>query len=382
MTDFFSLQMSMQNINLAVGYHNISNFHHLNLAMTDSLTDAIYNVPAPFQGLDGFREAIAAKLQIANGITGITADNVLVTQGATQALFMIAEEFLAEGDEVLLPLPAWGYFRNLLRTKKVNLKELMTTPARQYKITATELAENLTTDTKMLILTQPGNPGGGIYTHAEWTEIAEVLEQYPDLIILADEVYELLIFAENVPFYPASFFPSFNQRVITVNGFSKSYGLTSWRIAYLYTHNPGWIERLTERQKLMTYGLPVATQRIAWTALQKEKLYAVIWQQHAAPRRRQLYDFFARQEHCEVYLPDGGYFIFVDLRKFCAVAGFTRSVQLPFYLIENYNLHIADGDIFGLPFHYRINFVQSEAVLTDAVKRLEAAFEKLLEGRN
>ncbi len=369
----------MQAINLAVGYLDIPNFHALNLSFTDQLTDAEYGTPAPFQGLEGFREAIAAKLQIANGIQYLTPENILVTQGATQALYLIVEKMLNAGDEVVLPLPAWGYFSDLLKAKKVALKTPLTQREHQYKITATELDAVLSEETKMLIWTNPGNPGGGIYTHSEMIDIVQVLRKYPNLLILSDEIYELLNFSDN-DFYPLSFFPSIAEQVITVNGFSKSFGLTSWRIAYLYSHNADYISRLTDLQKMMTYGLPVATQRIAWTALQKEKLYGLIWQQHGKDRRQTLYDFLKKEANIDVYLPDGAYFLFPDMTDLCEKAGFKKSAELPAYLKNRYNLHIADGEVFGLPFHYRINFAQSEGTLQEAINRMRKAFAELRKG--
>ena len=367
----------MQNINLAVGYHNIPSFHHLNLSLTDQLTDAEYQVPSPFQGLEGFREAISAKLQIENGIQNLAEENVLVTQGATQAIYLIVNTLLAEGDEVLLPLPAWGYFNDVLKNRKVKIKNVQTEVKNQYKVTASELEKSLTQETKMLIFTQPGNPGGGVYTHEELVAITKIIEKFPKLIVLSDDVYELLIFNKEKPFYPLSFFPSIANQVITVNGFSKSFGLTSWRIAYTYSHNQDFINQLTELQQLMTYGLPVATQRIAWTAIQKERLYALIWQQMGLPRRQQLFDFFEQNNHAEVFLPDGAYFLFPNLKKLCDIAGFTHSAELPLFLAENYNLHIADGAKFGMPFHYRINFMQTEGIIQESINRFKKAFLEL-----
>ena len=195
---------------------------------------------------------------------------------------------------------------------------------------------------------------------------------------MSDEVYELLIFDKEKSFYPLSFFPSISKQIITVNGFSKSYGLTSWRIAYIYSHNQGYINQLTDLQKLITYGLPVATQRIAWTAIQKERLYAMIWQQMGKPRRQQLFDFFDKNIHAEVFLPEGAYFLFPNLKKLCDIAGFTHSAELPLFLAENYNLNIADGATFGMPFHYRINFMQTQGIIQEAINRFEKAFEELV----
>lgn len=367
----------MQNINLAVGYHNIPNFHHLNLSLTDQLRDAEYQVPAPFQGLEGFREAISGKLQLVNGVQGIREENILVTQGATQAIYLAINKLLNANDEVLLPTPAWGYFNEILTHKKVAVNAVKTKFANQFKITPQELDANLTQETRMLIFTHPGNPGGGVYSFTELVDIISVLEKYPNLIILSDEVYELLIFDQDKEFYPLSFFPSIADRVITVNGLSKSFGLTSWRVGYLYSHNREFIEELTDYQKLITYGLPVATQRIAWTALQKEKIFKVLWQQFGKPRRDQLFPFFADNTHAEIYLPDGAYFLFPDLTKLCEAAGFTHSMQLPIYLAENYNLQIADGTSFGLPFHYRINFMQTESIIQETINRFTKAFNDL-----
>ncbi|MGK0364839.1 MAG: aspartate aminotransferase [Saprospiraceae bacterium] len=367
----------MQNINLAVGYHNIPNFHHLNLSLTDQLTDAEYHVPSPFQGLEGFREAISAKLQIANGVQALSEESILVTQGASQGIYLSINTLVKEDDEILLPLPAWGYFQDVLKNRKVNIKTVQTQVENQYKITALELEDNLTQDTKMLIFTHPGNPNGGVYTHKELEEIVKVIEKFPNLIILSDEVYELLIFNKKKPFFPLSTFPSITKQIITINGFSKSFGLTSWRIAYTYSHNQDWINQLTDLQKLMTYGLPVATQRIAWTALQKERLYALIWQQMGMPRRQQLFDFFEQNIHADVFLPDGAYFLFPNLKKLCDVAGFTHSADLPLFLAENYNLNIADGAVFGMPFHYRINFMQTEGIIQESINRFKEAFSEL-----
>ena len=229
----------------------------------------------------------------------------------------------------------------------------------------------------MLLFTHPGNPGGGVYTHEELADITQVIRKFPKLIVLSDEVYELLIFNEKKSFYPLAFFPSIANQIITINGFSKSFGMTSWRIAYVYSHNQTYINQLTELQQLITYGLPVATQRIAWTAIQKERLYAIIWQQMGKPRRQQLFDFFNKDIHTDVFLPDGAYFLFPNLKKLCDAAGFTHSAELPLFLAEKYNLNIADGATFGMPFHYRINFMQTEGIIQEAINRFEKAFSEL-----
>ena len=357
-------------INLAVGYANLSNLHHLNESLFEQIDAEQLRFPGPFQGLEGFREAIAGKLQIANQISGYDASNVLVTNGATQALHLIVNTLIQPKDRVVLPTPCWGYFFELLQERKVALQRLNCPSENRFLPTATQLEQTLNPETDWLILTHPGNPGGGIYTVQELDEIVAVLERYPKVRILSDEIYELLNWSGR-PFRSLASYDAIRERVVTVNGFSKSFSLTSWRVGYI-AGGASAIARLTEQQRLRTYGCPVAGQLVAWQAIQKEELYRDIWKYRVSEHRNRWIALFDGNDEVTLVAPEGAYFVFPDLTQWYEKRGLHGQTERGQHF-ERVGVRVALGEDFGAPGHVRINFAQDESTVQETIEKMRAA---------
>ena len=355
----------MTPINLAVGYPAIAALSALNHRPVAGLAAHDFSTPGPFAGIAELREAIVQRQVERHGLHW-SADELIVTNGATEAIALPLQNLLRAGEEVLLPLPSWNHFGQLMDWENIRYRTFDTSAATQFQPTAAQLAEEIKPRTRLLVLTNPGNPGGGVLGRAEMEAIAELVRAHPRLLVVADEVYELQAFGR--PFVSFASLPGMANRTITLHGFSKSFGLTAWRVGWLHVPSEHY-EDLLYRHRLLTYGVPPAGQYVALAALRAESEYRALWADYIPGNQAFLAGALNQVDGITASVPPGAYFVLADGRRLLhqrrqTPSAFTQQLQAA------QQLQIRDASEEGLPGWFRINAAQERSVLEAAVQRL------------
>jgi aspartate aminotransferase len=333
----------------------------------------------PTEGTAEMRQAVADRYQRLNGTT-VSPDRVLITAGVKQALYSIFLHLLQPGDEVIIQTPNWFGFHELLLQAKVNLIFLPTNPATEYTLLPDVLEAAITPRTKMVILSNPCNPTGRIYSKAEISSLLAVIHQHPKVWVLSDEIYDLVTYGTRVPSLLE--FPDVHQRYIVVNGFAKSFAMSGWRVGYLLAPNEVY-QACSKFQATAIGGVSPFVQAGAAAALQQaENLLASMNQVLA-----QNCTFMAEQlqviSQIPFYMPQAAYYIFADLSYYInrltqAGQGSGTDTGLADYLRQKAGIEIYPGTYFGGPGFARLSFALEPNQLQTALHRLQKALHALL----
>lgn len=332
----------------------------------------------PTEGIAALRAAIADRYK-SDGI-GIRANQVLITPGTKQALFYIFSILLKDQDEVVIPTPSWFGFQGLLKHSKGTLVTLPTCVSNEYSITSEALRKVITEHSRILLLTNPANPTGRLYSKMELEAILKVTAQFPDLYIVSDEIYDFDTYGK--PY--TSIFScqgAAPERTIVVNGFSKTFAMSGWRIGYL-AGPENIIKKCTEFQGDIFSGVSVFIQDAALKAIQgKEEVLSPmlkVLQENRNSMQRGLQSI----PHINFYLPDGAYYFFPDfsyyLNKETSNGEYiTNSIELCRYLLDQFSIQLSPGDYFGAPGHARMSFAIEVPMLKEGIERLKQALQLL-----
>lgn len=338
----------------------------------------------PVQGLPELRDAIADIHRRELGLPH-AAEQVLITYGAVQAVFLICSHFLAAGEEVLLPAPYWFRFPEILARTGARTRILATTAATDCKITPDQLERHLNERTRLLIWIHPNNPTGVVYSHGEMDALAAVLERHPRLLILADEAYNQLPLARP----PAGSFaacesigswPGLTDRVFTVNSLSKNYAAAGLRIGYL-AGPAAWMAPLTERLRLVTLGVCAALQRAALCLLDSRHEVLPRVRRQLRHRCDESARLVARELGVAAVKPAAGYYFWIDAGAWLGEAGgnfFPDDVALAGYLLREANVAILPGSHCGLPGYLRLTFAIPNPDFASGVSAMRRALTYLV----
>ncbi|MBB6610036.1 aminotransferase class I/II-fold pyridoxal phosphate-dependent enzyme [Pontibacter sp. Tf4] len=332
----------------------------------------------PAAGSPELRQAIADRYQH-DGIK-VKPEQVVVTPGTKQALFNLFSVLLREGDEVVIPTPAWFGFYELLKYTKGKLVTIETTPQHNYSLDAQQVRKALTSKSRILLLTNPANPTGRIYTKPEVEAMLALLQDYPDLYLISDEIYDLDTYGK--PFTSALACQGPPERTIVVNGFSKNFAMSGWRIGYMVGPET-IVAKCTDFQSSTFSGVSMFIQDAALATLQQQQnaLYPML---PVLTRHRQLMKAGLEAiPHVRFMEPDGAYYFFPDLSYYIGSktpAGKTiaTTADLVHYLQQDYQLIVANGDLFGGKGHVRMSFAVEEQELVLALGRLQKALQQLI----
>ncbi|MBF9254272.1 aminotransferase class I/II-fold pyridoxal phosphate-dependent enzyme [Pontibacter sp. 172403-2] len=333
----------------------------------------------PAEGLEALRQAVANRYDSEQGIT-ILPEQVLITPGSKQALFNLFTVLLRAGDEVVIPAPAWFGFQELLKYSKGKSVTLQTHLAEGYAITPDALCRTLNERSRILILTNPGNPTGRVYRKAELEALLEVVNEFPDLYVISDEIYDFVTYGQPVTsIFSCERAPA--ERTFVVNGFSKSFAMSGWRLGYLAGPQE-LIKQCIDFQSATLAGVSVFLQDAALATLQNRDKALLpmldVLQAHRGLMRQGL-DAIPEVRY---YLPDGAYYFFLDFSYYIGRTTpdgetISTSMDLFRYLREQYNLELAPGDNFGAPGYARMSFAVEKSVLQQALQRLKEALARL-----
>jgi aspartate aminotransferase len=363
----------METISLASGY---GNFAVPEVAMTAALAalSAAQQqqqplAVSPAAGLPELREALAQRYR-QRGATGVTAEQVVVTGGAKTGLFSLLSELLAPGDDVLMPTPNWfGFYSLVLRAGGV-LRPLPLTAAEDYALHPEALRAALTPATRLLVISNPNNPTGRVYSRAEWTAILAVTADFPNLWVLSDEIYEGINFgAEPVPTLLAM--PGAHLRHVVVSGFSKSLALAGWGIGCLVAP-PELAQAVTARVFSTSVAVPGPMQLAALAATQHaDAIGAALCARLQPNRQLMLAALAALPAAPAVTAPGGTYYVFADFTRF--LASDLPPIEASAELVQRLALagvEVVDGASCGAPGFLRLSYAVPEAALRQALARI------------
>ena len=336
--------------------------------------DENYNSYSPVDGYAELKQAIALKFKRDNGLT-YGLDQIVVSTGAKQSLYNVAMAIINPGDEVILPAPYWVSYRDIVKLADGIPVEVKTTIDADFKMTPEQLRAAITDKTRMLWFSSPCNPSGSFYHQSELEALAEVLNDHPNIIIVSDEIYEHINFSKESHASIASI-PSLYDRVVTVNGVSKAFAMTGWRIGYIGA--PAWIAKACNKlQGQVTSGANAIAQRAVITALEApvSKIDYMIEAFHQ--RRDLVLKLLGAIPDFKLNVPEGAFYVFPDISEYFGktLRGKTinNASDFSLYLLEEAGVATVTGEAFGDSNCIRISYAASEESLKEAIRRISEA---------
>ncbi|HEX8575749.1 MAG TPA: pyridoxal phosphate-dependent aminotransferase [Flavobacterium sp.] len=333
--------------------------------------DENYSTYSPVDGYAELKEAICRKFKRDNNLEYKPA-NIVVSTGAKQSLYNVAQVMLNDGDEVILPAPYWVSYSEIIKMSGGIPIEVPTSIDNDFKMTPAQLEAAITPKTKMIWYSSPCNPSGSVYSREEFTALAQVLQKYPNIYVVADEIYEHINFSGT--FCSIASIPGMFERTITVNGVAKAFAMTGWRIGYIGA--PEFIAKAcTKMQGQVTSGANSIAQRATITALDADPsvLNNMV---DAFERRRDLVVELMRQiPGFKINVPEGAFYVFPDVSSFFGTTLRGKLINnaddLSMYLLSEANVATVTGDAFGDPNCIRFSYATSEDLLIEAMRRIK-----------
>ena len=335
--------------------------------------DENYSTYSPVDGYLELKEAICRKFKRDNNLEYNPA-NIVVSTGAKQSLYNIAQVMLNDGDEVILPAPYWVSYFEIIKLSGGIPIEVPTSVETDFKMTAEQLEKAITPKTKMMWFSSPCNPSGSVYNREELTAIGKVLEKHPNIYIVSDEIYEHINFSGT--FCSIGSIPGLFERTITVNGVAKAFAMTGWRIGYIGA--PEFIAKAcTKMQGQVTSGANSIAQRATITAVDADPKVLNEMVTAFKNRRDLVVSLAAAIPGLKTTIPDGAFYLFPDVSFYFGktLGGklINNADDLSMYLLSEANVATVTGDAFGNPNCIRISYATSEELLTEAFKRIKEA---------
>ncbi len=363
-------------INLSVGEPDFNTPDHIKEAAHQAIRDN-YSRYSPVPGYANLREAIAAKLQRENGLHYTPAE-IVVSNGAKQGVCNAVLALVDEGEEVIIPAPYWVSYPQMVKLAGGRPVIIEAGFEQNFKITPEQLEAAITPATRMLILCSPSNPTGSVYSKEELRALAQVVLAHEDLYVLADEIYEHINYKGHHE--SIAQFDGMKERCIVVNGVSKAYAMTGWRIGYIAA--PEWIAKgCNKLQGQYTSGPCSVSQQAAVAAYEADQA-CVEEMRKAFERRRDLIVQLAKEiPGLEVNVPEGAFYLFPKCSSFYGkqYGGKTinNSTDLALYLLEEAHVATVGGDAFGDPDCFRMSYATSDDNIREALSRIKTALAKL-----
>lgn len=363
-------------INLSVGEPDFNTPDHIKTAAKEAI-DENYSKYSPVPGYPDLRKAIVDKLHRENQLDYEVAE-ILVSNGAKQSVCNTLMALVDEGEEVIIPAPYWVSYPQMVKLAGGNPTIVKTGFAQEFKISPEQLEAAIAPKTKVIILCSPSNPTGSVYSQSELEGLAHVILKHEDLYVIADEIYEHINYVgkhESI-----AQFPGMKERTIIVNGISKAYAMTGWRIGYIAA--PEWIVKgCNKLQGQYTSGPCSISQRAAIAAYTQSQA-CVEEMRQAFQRRRDLIVKLAKDIHgLEVIEPKGAFYLFPKCNYFFGKStnGYyiKNSTDLSMYLLEKAHVATVGGDAFGEPNCLRMSYATSDENIQEAFRRIKNALEQL-----
>ena len=363
-------------INLSVGEPDFNTPDHIKLAAKKAIDDN-FSFYSPVPGYMDLRKAICAKLKNENGLE-FTPEQIVVSTGAKQALCNAILAIINPGDEVIIPAPYWVSYVEMVKLAEGKNVIVEAGIEQDFKITPEQLEAAITPKTRMLVLCSPSNPTGSVYSHDELQALAKVLERYPDVIVLADEIYEHINYVG--AHQSMAQFPELDGRVIIINGVSKAYAMTGWRIGFLAA--PLWIAKACNKlQGQYTSGASSIAQKAAVAAFSGDQSCVEEMRKAFERRRDLIFGLVSEIPGMKVNKPHGAFYLFPDVSSYFGKSYETYKIatssDLAMFLLEVAHVASVAGDAFGSPSCLRFSYATSDENLIEAMGRVRRALELL-----
>lgn len=332
-----------------------------------------YNSYSPVDGYADLKQAIITKFKRDNGLD-YAANQIVVSTGAKQSIANVCMVLLNPGDEVLLPAPYWVSYSAIATLAEAKSTIIPTSIDNDFKITPKQLEAAISPKTKLIMFNSPNNPSGTIYTEEEYRALGKVLEKYPDIYIMSDEIYEHINYG--TPHFSIAAIPSLYDRTITVNGVAKAFAMTGWRIGYIGA--PAWIAKACNKmQGQITSGANCIAQRATITALEAPVSNIQYMVDEFQSRRKLIIELLSEIPGFRINEPEGAFYVFPDVSHYFGKTMNGKTIKdasdFALYLLEEAHVATVTGDAFGNGDCIRISYAASVDNIKEAISRISKA---------
>jgi aspartate aminotransferase len=357
-------------IGLSLGEPDFNTPDFIKEAAIQAINDD-YNSYTPVDGYEELKQAIITKFKRDNNLT-YTLPQIVVSTGAKQSLANVAAAMINPGDEVILPCPYWVSYNDIVKLSEGIPVEVKTSIDTDFKMTAAQLEAAITPKTKMIWFSSPCNPSGSVYSKTELRALADVLQNHPNIYVVSDEIYEHINFVGGHA--SMAQFEDMYDRTITVNGVSKAFAMTGWRIGFIGA--PSWIARACNKmQGQITSGANCIAQRAVITAMEANPSKVQYMVDEFKNRRNLVLNLLNDIDGFKTNTPEGAFYVFPDISSFFGKTfrgkTITNASDFSLYLLEEALVATVTGDAFGNPDCIRISYAASQEQLIEAIKRIK-----------
>ena len=363
-------------IDLSLGEPDFDTPVHIKEALKKAVDDN-YSHYTPVAGYLDLREAVCTKLKRDNNLD-YKPENILVSTGAKQSLANVVMAIVDKGDEVVIPTPYWVTYSEIVKLAEGKVKLVRTSLENKYKITPAELEAAITPQTKLFMFSSPCNPSGSVYSKEELSALAEVFRKHPNIFILSDEIYEYINFVgkhESI-----AQFDDLKDRIIIINGLSKGYAMTGYRLGYIAA-NTDVVKACEKLQGQYTSGTNAVTQRGAIVALTGDMQPSIEMNVEFGKRRERMLERIKAIPGLEIAAPDGAFYVFPVVKNYFGKKVGEELIKdaddLCMYLLNTAHVSTVTGRAFGEPDCIRISFANSMEKIEAAMDRISAAMAQL-----
>ena len=357
-------------ISLSLGEPDFNTPDYIKNAAINAINEN-YNSYTPVDGYLDLKKAIITKFERDNNLK-YKPSQIVVSTGAKQALYNVASVLINPGDEVILPCPYWVSYSDIVKLKGGVPVEIKTDIKNNFKMSDKQLEEAITKKTKMIWFSSPCNPSGSVYNKEELERLVKVLEKYQDIFIVSDEIYEHINYLGK--HFSIGAFENIKNRTITVNGVSKAFAMTGWRIGYIGA--PEWIARACNKlQGQVTSGANCIAQRAVITALTESpnKISGMV--KEFKNRRNLIIKLLNEIDGINCNIPDGAFYVFPDISHFfgkkIGESQIKNATDMSMFLLEKSLVATVTGDAFGNGDCIRISYAASEKQIVEAISRIK-----------
>ncbi len=363
-------------ISLSLGEPDFNTPDFIKEAANDAI-EQNYTKYMAVNGYEDLREAISYKFKRDNGLD-YHPDQIVVSTGAKQSIANVVMSIVNPGDEVIIPKPYWVTYEEIVKMAEGIPVYVDATIENDFKITPDELADAITSKTRLMIYSSPCNPTGSVYNEDELRELSKVIAQFPNLIVISDEIYEHINFEGHHT--SLAQFPEVYDQVVTINGVSKAFAMTGWRLGYIGA--PKWIaDACTKIQGQFTSGASSISQRAAKAAVEADPSVTFAMRDAFMKRRELVLNQLKEIPGIKTNTPGGAFYVFPDISAFYGKSDginyINNADDLSLYLLSKANVALVTGSAFGAPNCIRISYAASEDELTEAIRRIKEALSLL-----
>lgn len=363
-------------IDLSLGEPDFDTPDHIKQAAIKAINDN-WSHYTPVPGFMDLREAVCTKLKRDNDLD-YKPENIVVSTGAKQSLANAMLALVDEGEEVIIPTPFWVTYSELVKIARGKVVEIKTTPQENFKISPEQLEQAITAKTKLFLFSSPCNPSGAVYSKEELAALAEVFKKHPGIIILSDEIYEYINFVGK--HHSLAEFADLKDRVVIVNGLSKGFAMTGWRLGYIAAH-PDIAKACEKVQGQFTSGTNSITQKAAVTALTTDLRPTMEMVDEFRKRRTRVLEIVKDIPGLICPEPEGAFYVFPDVSSYYGKSDGETTINnagdFSMYLLNKAHVSSVMGDAFGEPKCVRFSFANSMKNIEEGWKRIKGALSQL-----